>query len=247
MAYGQEFSDVYDKFTENAQYEMRAAYQLSILKSRGIENGILLDLACGTGTLTEFYLKAGYDLIAVDCSSDMLMRAREKLAAYGNRVLFLCQGMQTLDLFGTVRATVCSLDGVSHLLSEEDLLAAFSRVSLFTEPGGVFLFDVNSEYKHRFVLGDNTYVYEDDTSYLVWQNEYESDTGIVNMLLDIFMLQPDGSYLRSMDEITERAYSVSTIRSLLLQAGFSSVSVYGDMSNDPPGETEERLTFLAVK
>lgn len=247
MSYGQDFSDVYDRFTGNADYAARAAYQFGLLRKYGIGDGILLDLACGTGTLSEYYLNAGFDVIDVDRSADMLMRAREKLGRFGGRVLFLQQDMTALDLYGTVRAAVCSLDAMNHLLCEEELLSAFRRVSLFTEPGGVFLFDMNTAYKHLHVLGNNTFVYEDETAFLVWQNETDPETLTVNMALDIFQLQPDGSYLRSMDEITERAYSVQSVKSLLQQAGFSDVKVYGDIKTSPPAEDEERICYLAIK
>lgn len=247
MAYDQLFADVYDRFGDPSDYRARAAYQLGLLRSYGITDGLLLDAACGTGTLTRFYLEAGYDVIAVDGSADMLLRAREKLASFGSRALFVCQQLEELDLYGTVRAAVCSLDSLNHLLTEKALLAAFRRISLFTEPGGVFLFDMNSVYKHRAVLGDNTFVFEDDDAFLVWQNELEPETDVVNMAFDIFTRRPDGSYLRSSEDNAERAYPIGAVRDLLLQAGFHSVNAYADLSLLPPGEREERWCFVAEK
>lgn len=247
MAYEQSFAEVYDKFTGNADYSARAERQFELLSAFGINDGLLLDLGCGTGTLSMLYASRGYDVIAVDCSEDMLLRAKEKAQEQNRNVLFLCQDMCELDLYGTVRAAVCSLDGMNHLLTEEALLAAFRRVHLFIEPGGVFLFDMNSLYKHREILGDHTFVYEDDSAFLVWQNDYDAADDTVCMLLDIFTLQPDGNYHRSADEIIERAYPITTIEKLLKEAGFCSVRVYGDLSDCPPADNEERWFFVAER
>ena len=241
------FAGVYDAFMEDADYRSRADYILRILADGGIRDGILLDLGCGTGTLTALLADAGYDLIAADVSADMLARAREKLAGYGGRILFLLQDMRELDLYGTVRAAVCSLDGMNHLLTESDLLEAFRRVSLFTEPGGLFVFDLNTVYKHREILGDNCFVYENEDSFLVWQNELDPETDTVTMLLDVFEETPDGTYRRDGDEIAERAYPLPVIRSLLEQAGFSAVRFYADGTFEAPGEETARVCAVAVK
>ena len=244
MGYDYAFASVYDKFTRNARPNDRAAYVLSLLKKAGVASGILLDLACGTGAMTESYVKAGYDVIGVDLSEEMLDIARERLGA---SVLLLAQDMTALDLYGTINACVCSLDAINHLTSVEDVKAAFSRVSLFTEPGGVFVFDVNTLYKHREVLGNNVFVYEDETDYLVWQNFYDPEDGSVVEALDVFSLNADGSYTRDADEIVERAYPTALLSSLLKEAGFEVLGLYGDMTLLPPEETEERVYFVARK
>ena len=247
MAYEHSFAEMYDRFADAEDYRARAAYQLGILHSYGITDGLLLDAACGTGTLTAYYLEAGYDVIAVDASADMLICAQKKLAEWKDRALFLCQSLEELDLYGTVRACICSLDSLNHLLSEEALLAALARISLFTEPGGVFIFDVNTVYKHRKILGNNTFVFEDETAFLVWRNEQEEETDTVNMAFDMFILQPDGSYLRTQDDNAERAYPAAVIRRLLLRAGFKNVHTYADLSLQPPVGREERLCVVVEK
>ncbi len=247
MAYDRSFADVYDRFGDTSDYRARAAYQLGLLRSYGIEDGLLLDAACGTGTLTAYYLKAGYDVVAADASAEMLMRAREKLAPWADHLLLLCQRLETLDLYGTVRAAVCSLDSVNHLLDEDALLAAFRKINLFTEPGGIFIFDVNTVYKHREILGSNTFVFEDESAYLVWRNDYDETDNSVDMLFDMFLLQPDGRYLRTEDDNTERAYSPEVLSALLQHAGFRGVRIYADLSLDPPGAFDERLCFVAEK
>ena len=244
MAYDYAFASVYDKFTQNAEPAGRAAYVLDLLKNAGIPSGILLDLACGTGAMTESYVKAGYDVIGVDLSDEMLDIARRRL---GPDVLLLGQDMTELDLYGTINACVCSLDSVNHLTQIEDVKKAFSRVSLFTEPGGVFVFDVNTVYKHREVLGNNVFVYEDETDYLVWQNFYDPEDESVVEALDVFSLREDGAYVRDADEIVERAYDEKTLTSLLEETGFQVLAVFGDMTLAPPAATEERVYFVARK
>ena len=247
MAYDYGFASVYDRFTENAEPQKRGRWALDLLRMHGVTGGILLDLACGTGKITEAYVKAGFDVIGADLSEDMLDLARERFAASGADVLLLNQDMRELDLFGTVNACVCTLDSVNHLTEEADVQRVFDRVSLFTEPGGVFVFDVNTPYKHEHVLGDNAFVYEDDGAFLVWQNFFDPALCTVQELLDVFTENPDGTYQRDSDEIIERAYPTDRLISMLKKAGFSGVSVYGDLTDQPPADTEERVWFVAVK
>ncbi len=247
MSYNEGFASVYDLFFTEEERRERAAYYLALLAGAGVDGGILLDLGCGTGAMIPYYLRAGFDVIAADISPEMLTLAREKLSTGKDRVLFLCQGMRALDLYGTVKATVASLDAVNHLLTEADLLAAFKRVALFTEPGGVFVFDMNTPFKHRESLGDSTFVFEEAGAYLVWQNELDADTDTVEMFLDIFTRGEDGRYSRSSDTVTERAYPADSVAALLKEAGFDSVSVYGDLTFEAPGQFEERVCFAALR
>lgn len=246
-SYFDAFACVYDDFTQNAEYEKRADFVLELLKERGVGSGILLDLACGTGTLTAEYAKRGFDVIAVDFSEDMLIRAREKLAGVSGGALILCQDMRELDLYGTINACVCSLDSINHLTDERDVQTVFDRVALFTEPGGVFIFDVNTLYKHRYVLAENSFVYENGNSFLVWQNELCDDNATVNIFLDIFTETENGLYDRCSEEFAEKAYPEESLIEMLRKAGFGNIAVYGDAERKAPGKTEERIYFCAEK
>ena len=247
MAYDSAFAKVYDKFTQNTDVAKRAAYLHALLLRFGVPEGILLDLACGTGALSEAFLKLGYEVIAADTSYDMLSEAGNRLGAFGKRALILQQDMRELDLYGTIRACVCTLDSINHLTDPSDVQRTFDRISLFTEPGGVFLFDVNTVYKHREILGNNTFIYEDDTDFLVWQNIYDPEDQTVEMLIDIFTENKYGNYTRASDEITERAYDIAMLKTMLQKAGFSEVHVFGDLSEQPPKTEEERVYFAALK
>ncbi len=248
MAYENGFASVYDVFTGEVNYEDRAEYILSLLKDNGIAEGSILDVACGTGSLSEQFLKKGFEVVANDISCEMLNIAREKLSVYGDKVLLLCQDMCELDLFGTVDAAVCSLDSVNHLIYEEDVEDAFYSIGMFIRPGGLFVFDVNSVYKHKYVLSDKTFVYEDsEDTFLCWQNSECDEENVVEMYIDIFSKNENGTYSRQTDFITERAYSVDFLKKTLENNGFKVLGIYGDMTTLPPEENEERLYFLAVK
>lgn len=240
------FAEYYDSLTSNVSYDETAKYVADILNENGIKEGILLDLACGTGTMSVQMAKRGYEVIGIDNSPEMLSEAREKACEAEEDILFLCQDMCDIDLYGTVECTICLLDSLNHLESEEELLSAFKGVSLFTVPGGLFIFDVNTEYKHKCVLGDNTFVYDNEDVYCVWQNEYDDESKTVEIFLDFFE-EENGLYRRSSEYFTECAFSDETIRRLLEEAGFSDVKAYGELSRHAPSETEERIFYVARK
>ena len=241
------FAAVYDQLTGNVGYAQRADYLFMLLKNAGADSGTLLDLACGTGSLTVEFCKKGFEVIAVDLSEDMLLSAREKLAPFGDKALILCQDMCELDLFGTVNCAVCSLDSINHLDNIKEVKTAFEKVSLFIEPGGVFVFDVNTLYKHSDVLADNTFVYECADAFLVWQNSLQENGRSVDIMLDIFTQNENGLYERESEDFTETAYSEDEIKEALLQAGFTDIEVFDDLSFDKPSETSQRVYFTAKK
>lgn len=240
------FAEYYDSLTSNVDYRKTSEYVSGILSENGINKGILLDLACGTGTMSLIMAQKGYDVIGVDNSPEMLGEAREKALEAGEDILFLCQDMCSIDLYGTVDCTVCLLDSLNHLESKEELLEAFKRVALFTVPGGLFVFDVNTEYKHKYVLGDNTFVYDNDDVYCVWQNEYDDESKTVEIFLDFFQ-EENGLYRRSSEYFAERAFSDSDIRNLLSEAGFTDIKAYAELKKTAPSDTEERVFYVARK
>ena len=247
MSYGV-FSEFYDALTANVSYGTVAQVLSSLLTRYGKGRGLLLDLACGTGSVSVRLAKKGYEVIGVDLSPEMLSEAQNKAYSAGQNILFLCQDMTKLDLYGTVDAAVCTLDGLCHLPNEESVFAARRKVSLFMNPGGVFLFDVNSVYKHRAVLGNNTFVYDTDDVYCVWQNTLLSDGVTVQMDLDFFEPVSDaGDYVRQSERFTERAYPRETLEAMLKKAGFTVLDVFDGYSEKPAHDTSERLLFAVRK
>ena len=247
MSYGV-FSEFYDALTANVSYDTVSQVLSSLLTRYGKSRGLLLDLACGTGSVSVRLAKKGYEVIGVDLSPEMLSEAQNKAYSAGQNILFLCQDMTALDLYGTVDAAVCTLDGLCHLPDEESVFAALQKVSLFMNPGGVFLFDVNSVYKHRAVLGNNTFVYDTDDVYCVWQNTLLSDGVTVQMDLDFFEPVSDaGDYVRQSERFTERAYPKETLEAMLKKAGFTVLDVFDGYSGKPAHDTSERLLFAVRK
>ena len=247
MSYGI-FSEFYDALTANVSYDTVAQVLSSLLTRYGKGRGLLLDLACGTGSVSVRLAEKGYEVIGVDLSPEMLSEAQNKAYSAGQNILFLCQDMTALDLYGTVDAAVCTLDGLCHLPDEESVSAALGKVSLFMNPGGVFLFDVNSVYKHRAVLGNNTFVYDTDDVYCVWQNTLLSDGVTVQMDLDFFEPVSDaGDYVRQSERFTERAYPRETLEAMLKKAGFTVLDVFDGYSGKPAHDTSERLLFAVRK
>lgn len=247
MSYGV-FSEFYDALTANVSYDTVSQVLSSLLTRYGKSRGLLLDLACGTGSVSVRLAQKGYEVIGVDLSPEMLSEAQNKAYSAGQNILFLCQDMTALDLYGTVDAAVCTLDGLCHLPDEESVFAALQKVSLFMNPGGVFLFDVNSVYKHRAVLGNNTFVYDTDDVYCVWQNTLLSDGVTVQMDLDFFEPVSDaGDYVRQSERFTERAYPKETLEAMLKKAGFTVLDVFDGYSGKPAHDTSERLLFAVRK
>lgn len=239
------FSQFYDNLTFNVDYKKRADYIQSVLSFFKHEPGLMLDLACGTGSLTLELRSRGEDIYGVDGSSDMLSIAMEKAYDKGLDVLFLCQQMENLDLYGTIDTCLCTLDSLNHLTDKDKLQQTFDKVSLFMNPGGVFLFDVNTVYKHRHILGDNTFVYDTDEVFCVWQNSLK-ENNIINIELDIFEREGKG-YRRHTERFKERAYETDELKAMLDKAGFSVLGVYRDMTLEPLGEDSDRAVFAAKK
>lgn len=249
MAYDS-FASYYDNLLQDADYEKRSIYFNNIFNKFCTlsfnEKPILLDLGCGTGSLTLLMSRLDYDVIGVDPSVSMLNEARSKVFDTGENILFLCQYGETLDLFGTVDFCLSSLDTINHIEGAVNLGKTFDKVSLFMNPGGIFAFDINTLYKHKNILGNNTFVFDTDDVYCVWQNSINEDNS-VDIALDFFEPNEDGSYERYSEDFTEYAYSFDEISSLLDKSGFEVISVFNDLSFDAPDNTCERAVFVARK
>lgn len=237
------FARFYDSLMEDARYEDRCAYILELAKRHNHEMGITLDLACGTGTLTRLLAQNGVDVFGIDASTEMLSEAMQKSSEQGLDILYLRQKMQKLDLYGTINTCICTLDSINHMTSIDDVAKTLDRIGLFMDNGGLFVFDMNTVYKHRKILADNTFVYENDRVFCVWQNSL-GDNNVVNIDLDFFE-EEDGAYYRSSESFSERAYSDEQIQKMLSAAGFEVEGVYGDLSFEKPQDDEQRVIYAA--
>ena len=246
-SYG-DFAYYYDMLTENVDYEKRCEYICSLLAENGVSEGILLDLACGTGTMSLMLSERGYDVVGVDGSEEMLTQAQEKKMETGADVIFLCQRMEELDLFGTINAAVSTLDSINHVTDEDTVKEIFRRVSLFMEDKGIFVFDVNTPYKHREVLGDNTFIYDLDEVYCVWQNSTDENL-VTTISLDLFEKDEDDeeTYYRYSEEFSERAYDLDDIKTWLENCRFEVLARYEEMTKDDVRSDTQRAVFVARK
>lgn len=238
------FARYYDALTTNIDYSARAAYFNNLIQKHIGGQVTLLDLACGTGSLSVELAKLGHEVIGVDGSAEMLSVAMQKAYAAETDILFLNQQMTALDLYGDIDVVVCALDSLNHLPDMKALRRTMQRVSLFLRPGGLFAFDLNTAYKHRAVLADNCYVYETDDVFCVWQNSTQDDT--TQITLDFFV--PGGTgYNRYTEHFSERAFDDAAVRDAAADSGLEVLAVYDDDSSLPPRDTSERLIYLTRK
>lgn len=241
-------AECYDSLMEGVDYAAWADfYERMFARHLNKKPSIVLDLGCGTGKLTNLLAARGYDMIGIDLSEDMLSRAAKASEEQGVSVLYLAQDMRSFDLYGTVGAAVCSLDGINYLTKREDVLACFSRVHMFLEDGGLFLFDVNTPWKFAHVFGDESYILEDEHVYLGWQNAYNQNTGLCRFYLTFFFENKDGLWERYEEEQSERAYSDRVLTKMLEKAGFRVLDVTADLQGTKAGNADERHYFICQK
>lgn len=236
----------YDELMRDADYARRADFvEKLFLRAAKREVHTVLDLACGTGTMTCLLTERGYELISVDGSEDMLMEAREKAQGVsGGPPLFLHQSMPRLDLNDTVDASICCLDSLNYLTSPRDVKRTFERLRLFVSPGGALVFDVHARPKLEAMDGQ-VYLDEDDDVYCVWRTEFRR--GILDYCVDLFTRQPDGAWERETELHRQRYYSVEDLTQWLQEAGFADIRTYGDCRLRRPNATDGRIYFSAIR
>ena len=253
MSVGEGYSaiaNIYDKLNEEIDYVAWADFIESCFDRYLPEKPkLVLDLACGTGRMTRELDARGYDMIGVDASEEMLGVAYEK--SQGRGILYLCQSMQSFELYGTVGAVVCCLDSINYLLRDGELEQTFATVHNYLDPDGLFLFDANTPYKFEKIYGDNAYILEDEDEdgagvLCAWQNAYDAQSGICDFYLSVFSEDSDGRYLRADEQQSERCYGLEKIKSALEGAGFELAFVCGDFEMSAPKETCERWYIGAI-
>ena len=241
------FAAVYDIFMDNVPYEEWGEYIHSLLKDRGIEDGILLDLGCGTGTMTEKLADYGYDMIGVDNSEDMLELAMEKRMESGKDILYLLQDMREFELYGTVRAIVSVCDSVNYITEPEELEEVFRLVNNYLDPKGVFLFDFNTVYKYKEVMGDTVIAEDRGECSFIWDNFYYEEERINEYDLTLF-IQEDGSedlYRRYQETHYQRGYTLEEMKELVERSGLVFEAAYDAVTHVAPSGTSERIYIVA--
>lgn len=240
------FARYYDKLTRNVDYAAHVDYLCSLLERLGHYAGLTLDLACGTGSLTLELAKRGFNVYGLDASPEMLSVAQQKAERAGKDILFICQKMQEMDLYGGVDTIVCMLDSINHITSKADLQESFRRISMFLNPGGCFVFDANTIYKHRKILANHVFVYDMEDIYCIWQNRSGPKGARVSISLDFFERRGN-AYYRSFEHFEERAYRTDELQSMLERAGLRLKGIWADMSFEEPGPQTERIVVVSEK
>ena len=241
-SYG-DFSEFYDSFMHrDINYEHIADYIENIFSEYGISPELVCDLACGTGNVTIPLAKRGSDMTAIDVSEDMLNVAREK--SEGLDILYLNQDMTTLDLYGTMGAFICMIDGINYVLAPKSLLNMFTKMKrCFMDNDALFIFDISTRYKFKHTIGSNTFVYPGKNIFYTWQNRYIDKKNISDMFLTFF-IRSGKKYRRFEERHLQHSYSVSELKFLLKKSGFKRIDTYSPFTFDKPKSTDERIVFV---
>lgn len=250
------FAGVYDTFMDNIPYKCWSEYVISLLKKYGVEKGLVLDMGCGTGNITEYLALSGYDMIGIDNSVEMLSLAMKKKQQYKeedprNTILYLLQDMRELELYGTVRAVVSICDSINYIMSEEDLLSVFRLVNNYLDTKGVFIFDLNTIYKYKEILSNHTIAENREDCSFIWENSYYETEQINEYDLTIYIKaeteqqKENDLFTRYEETHFQKAYELDTIKYLLKEAGMEFITAYDAFTEEEPKVESERIYVIA--
>lgn len=243
MSYGV-FAEYYDLFTSNVDYKQYAERIDDIVMSLGLKRGSLVDLGCGTASLDLELSCLGYSVTGIDLSCDMLTAAASKIYAQGTHITLINQDMTELKLPNKTDVIISTLDGLNHLDSLASVKKVFAGVKKYLKNGGVFIFDMNTPFKHKNVLKDNHFIFDTEEAYLGWQNEFDAQLCKVDITLDFFIPEDDGSYSRFTEEFSEIAYDTDIIVSSLRDEGLEALYLFDGLTIESPTETTQRILYV---
>lgn len=238
------FARVYDLFMDNVPYAEWSQYLAGLLQEHGITDGLVLDLGCGTGKMTRLLAQAGYDMIGADNSEEMLQAAREADGG-AQDILYLLQDMREFELYGTVRAVVSICDSINYILEEEELLQVFRLVNNYLDPGGIFIFDMNTLYKYRELLGETVICENRDEGSFIWENFYDEETQTNQYDLTLFIRESHDLYRKYEETHVQRGYELHKVQELLEEAGMEFVAGYDAFTREPVRADSERMYVIA--
>ena len=231
---------------DNVPYEDWSRYVTGLLAEYGITDGLVLDLGCGTGKMTRLLADAGYDMIGVDYSEEMLEIARERQDEQNrDDILYLMQDMREFELYGTVRAVISICDSINYILEEDDLRHVFELVNNYLDPKGIFIFDLNTVYKYRELLGENTISENREESSFIWDNYFYEDEMVNEYDLTLFIREKDNLYRKYEELHYQKAYELEQVKRLLEEAGMEFVAAYDAFTHEPVREDSERIYIIA--
>ena len=236
------FAYLYDELINDVDYDKWVEYYYKIFRRFNLDPKLGLDLGCGTGNLTTRFAEMGVEMTGVDISQDMLMVAQEK--SVGKDILYLNQDMCEFELYGTVDFIVSGLDCINYITDKRDLGKVMRLVNNYLNPGGLFIFDINTEHKLKNIIGNNTFILENDDVFCSWQNEFDKKRKVCEFYLTFFMREKD-NYVRFDEQHEERAYSVEEIKSAVENSGMRLLGVYDNLSFGKISKNSERIFFVA--
>lgn len=269
-----DFAEVYDEFMDETPYEAWCERIIRLIETYGVskpyskeahkeeaysnaeeclseeelallsERNLVLDLGCGTGTLTEMMAELGYDMMGIDMSYDMIQVAMEKREESGNDIMYLCQDMRELELYCTVGTVLCICDSINYLLKPDEVLETLKRVNNYLYPKGVFIFDFNTDYKYREVIGNTTIAENREDCSFIWDNFYDVKTGINEYDLTIFVKEEEDLFRRFNEMHYQRGYSLTEMKSLVEKAGLELVCAVDSDNDGPVSDTTERVLMV---
>ncbi len=245
MSEYERFAEVYDQFMDEIPYGDWCAGLTKHLKKYNIEDGLVAELGCGTGTMTELLAKAGYDMTGIDASAEMLQQALAKRDESGLEILYLLQDMREFELYGTMRAIVAVCDTMNYLTDVDDFITTLELCNNYLDPKGVFIFDLKTEHWYRDVLADHMQAVSEEDAAYIWENSYDEDTKINSYDLTIFEKGEDGRFDRFSEYHEQRAYSLEEIRAMAEEAGMDFVAAYdGYTENEARPDSDRMLIVL---
>lgn len=238
------FAEFYDEFMENIPYKKWRRYLCSLLCEYGVKDGLVLELGCGTGTMTELLALDGYDMIGIDQSADMLAEAMDKRAESNLPILYLQQDMREFELYGTVRAIVSICDTMNYILEEEDFVQVLKLANNYLDPKGVFIFDLKTEHYYRDVTGDTIFAENRETESIIWENYFYENEKINEYGVTIFAQAEDGRYDKIEEVHYQRAWCLEDVRKMAEKAGLEWVTAYDAFTKNPVTEESTRIYII---
>lgn len=254
VEYNEEYADraynsfawVYDTFMDNIPYQSWADYLVSLLKEYGVHDGLVLDMGCGTGNMTELLDDQGYEMIGIDNSEEMLMEARDKMLEGGRDILYLMQDMRSFELYGTVAACVSVCDSMNYITDYEDLVQVFRLVNNYLDPKGVFIFDYKTEYQYETLIGNRTIAENREDCSFIWENEYDASNRLNTYEMTIFIEEEEGLFRRYEEVHTQRAWTTEELKQAAEEAGLVFLTEYDAFTREPK-KTDSGRAYMILQ
>ncbi len=239
-----EFAKVYNNFMNDTPYKKWSKFINSQIDKYNINPKIICDLGCGTGSMCEIFSQQNLEVIGIDSSHEMLIEAKQSAESSNLDILYLCQDMCAFELFGTVDIIYSSCDSLNYLLEEDDIINTFKLVNNYLEAGGLFIFDINTVYKYKEVLGDKIFAEQTEDAAYIWENIFDEEEQINEFGVSFFIKDLDGRYNKTEEFHYQKAYTIEQIKKYLEVSGLELLNIYDDYTNEPCNNTTIRATFV---